>query len=197
MGSHSLLQGNFPTQGSNPHLLHWRQIPHCLNHRELCSQLLLDNNICSWMMIVTSVLDTAYCSRSSHTKRDYYPRFIAERWKWLAQGLMVTNWCRLDLNSRLTHGPPSPGFFPQCPAYPMVQTLQLSWPECFRSYTERLATWGRSCVCILLLVPLGGTHICHLRPPDNWCHTLVSSRNDANHTNHIGLTSPHLTSVQS
>ena len=137
MGSHSLLQGNFPTQGSNPHLLHWRQIPHCLNHRELCSQLLLDNNICSWMMIITSVLDTAHCSRSSHTKRDYYPRFIAERWKWLAQGLMVTNRCRLDLKSRLTQGPPSPGFFPQCPAYPMVQTLQVSWPECFRSYTER------------------------------------------------------------
>ena len=31
LGSHSLLQGIFPTQGSNPWLLHCRQILHCLH----------------------------------------------------------------------------------------------------------------------------------------------------------------------
>ena len=30
---HFLLQGIFPTQGSNPHLLHCRQIPYCLGHQ--------------------------------------------------------------------------------------------------------------------------------------------------------------------
>ena len=31
VGSHSLLQGIFPTQGSNPGLLHCRQVVHCLS----------------------------------------------------------------------------------------------------------------------------------------------------------------------
>ena len=34
VGSLSLLQGIFPTQGSNPDLLHGRQIPYQLNHKE-------------------------------------------------------------------------------------------------------------------------------------------------------------------
>jgi len=33
MGCHALLQGIFPTQGSNPGLLHCRQILHCLSHQ--------------------------------------------------------------------------------------------------------------------------------------------------------------------
>ena len=33
VGSHSLLQGIFPTQGSNPGLLHWRQILYQLSHK--------------------------------------------------------------------------------------------------------------------------------------------------------------------
>ena len=33
MGSHSLLQGTFPTQGSNPGLLHYRQILYQLSHK--------------------------------------------------------------------------------------------------------------------------------------------------------------------
>ena len=33
LGSHSLLQRIFPTQGSNPGLLHYRQILYCLSHR--------------------------------------------------------------------------------------------------------------------------------------------------------------------
>ena len=33
MGNHSLLQGIFPTQGSNPGLLHCRQILYQLSHR--------------------------------------------------------------------------------------------------------------------------------------------------------------------
>ena len=34
VGSLSLLQGIFPTQGSNPGLLHCRQILYCLSHKE-------------------------------------------------------------------------------------------------------------------------------------------------------------------
>ena len=33
VGSHSLLQRIFPTQGSNPSLPHCEQIPHCLSHQ--------------------------------------------------------------------------------------------------------------------------------------------------------------------
>ena len=33
MNSHFLLQGIFQTQGSNPGLLHWRQILYCLSHQ--------------------------------------------------------------------------------------------------------------------------------------------------------------------
>ena len=32
VGSHSLLHGIFPIQGSNPHLLHCREILYCLSH---------------------------------------------------------------------------------------------------------------------------------------------------------------------
>ena len=32
-GCHALLQGIFPTQGSNPGLPHCRQVLHCLNHQ--------------------------------------------------------------------------------------------------------------------------------------------------------------------
>ena len=34
VGCHALLQGIFPTQGSNPCLLHCRQILYCLSHQE-------------------------------------------------------------------------------------------------------------------------------------------------------------------
>ena len=33
VGCHSLLQGIFPTQGSNPGLLHCSQMLYCLNHQ--------------------------------------------------------------------------------------------------------------------------------------------------------------------
>ena len=33
VGSHSLFQGIFPTQGWNPGLLYWRQILYCLSHQ--------------------------------------------------------------------------------------------------------------------------------------------------------------------
>ena len=36
VGSHSLLQGIFPTQGSDPGLLHYKQILYQLSHQEIC-----------------------------------------------------------------------------------------------------------------------------------------------------------------
>ena len=39
VGCHSLLQGIFPTQGSNPELLHCRRIPYSLNHQVSLSLL--------------------------------------------------------------------------------------------------------------------------------------------------------------
>ena len=55
VGSHSLLQGIFPTQESNPDLLHCRQILHHLSHQgsPVISQKI---NI-----IVTSIRNSTYC----------------------------------------------------------------------------------------------------------------------------------------
>ena len=40
MGCHSLLQGIFPTQGSNPGLLHCKQTLYCLSHQgSLCPEV--------------------------------------------------------------------------------------------------------------------------------------------------------------
>ena len=41
MGSCSLLQGIFPTQGLNPGLSHCRQIPYCLSYQEALPQSVL------------------------------------------------------------------------------------------------------------------------------------------------------------
>ena len=50
VGSHSLLQGIFPSQGSNPGLPHCRQILYCLNHQRspgnLCPKLIRISHFC-------------------------------------------------------------------------------------------------------------------------------------------------------
>ena len=45
LGSHSLLQEIFPTQGLNPGLLHCRQILYCLNYQGSIIFLLLISNV--------------------------------------------------------------------------------------------------------------------------------------------------------
>ena len=62
MDCHSLLQRNFPTQGSNPGLLHHRQILYHLSYREVnvvdvCSQPNLENsNVQSHRSLRTELL---------------------------------------------------------------------------------------------------------------------------------------------
>ena len=46
MGYHSLLQGIFPIQGSNPGLLYCRQIPYCLSHLPLTKGVLSIPHVC-------------------------------------------------------------------------------------------------------------------------------------------------------
>ena len=50
VGCHALLQGIFPTQGSNPGLPHCRQILYCLNHQRspgnLCPKLIRIGHFC-------------------------------------------------------------------------------------------------------------------------------------------------------
>ena len=43
VGSHSLLQGIFPTQGSNQHLMHCRQILYYLSHQQSLQMGLWEN----------------------------------------------------------------------------------------------------------------------------------------------------------
>ena len=48
VGGHSLLQGIFPTQGSNPHLLHWRQILyHWTTSEALEDSMMVSKWLCS------------------------------------------------------------------------------------------------------------------------------------------------------
>ena len=44
MGCHALLQGIFPTQGSNPRLPHWRRILYHLSHQERWVEGVLNRN---------------------------------------------------------------------------------------------------------------------------------------------------------
>ena len=46
VGCHALLQGIFPTQGSNPGLLHWRWILYCLSHQGNPSLQLGASKVC-------------------------------------------------------------------------------------------------------------------------------------------------------
>ena len=48
VGSFSLLQGIFPTQGSNPGLLHYRQIPYQLSHKGFHRLYLILRTFC-WL----------------------------------------------------------------------------------------------------------------------------------------------------
>ena len=50
VGSHSLLQGIFPTQGSNPGLLHCRWILYQLSHREVHKQVSQNVNCRIWVV---------------------------------------------------------------------------------------------------------------------------------------------------
>ena len=55
MGSLSLLQGIFPTQKSNPGLLHYRQILYHLSHQGSLYRILLKTTSCSTDGMLTSI----------------------------------------------------------------------------------------------------------------------------------------------
>ena len=65
MGSHSLLQAIFPTQGSNPHLLHWQADSLPLSHQGTKS---ITNIFCS--------LSKGFCLLGSLT----YLKHLEQRW---------------------------------------------------------------------------------------------------------------------
>ena len=57
VGSHSLLQGIFPTQGLNSSLLHYRQILYCLSHQgSPITLLLISNNILPSPPYITALI---------------------------------------------------------------------------------------------------------------------------------------------
>ena len=58
VGCHALLQGIFPSQGSNPGLLHCRQILYCLNHQGSHSQPQLGKNcVCMCVCVCWKIED--------------------------------------------------------------------------------------------------------------------------------------------
>ena len=71
VGSLSLLQGIFPTQGSNPGLLHYRQILYQLRHKGS-----LEGGIFNWEMTIFSLdtnfpaIATGFHSHFKHTGQE-------------------------------------------------------------------------------------------------------------------------------
>ena len=92
MGCYSLLQGIFPTEGSNPSLLHYRQILYHLSHQEICSLIYLlalycpvekematNSSILAWRLPWTEEPDCSPwgCKESDRTERlTYCPAFF-------------------------------------------------------------------------------------------------------------------------
>ena len=67
--SHALLQGNFPTQGSNLGLLHRKQILYCLSHQGSCTVVLLYQRIFSkrYFVQITGKLSSSESRFNLHT----------------------------------------------------------------------------------------------------------------------------------
>ena len=82
VGSLSLLQGIFPTQGSNPGLLHWRQILYQLSHKG-------SPRILEWVAY-------SFSSRSSRPRNWTSISFIA--------GGFFTNWAIRDMLCQMLTG---------------------------------------------------------------------------------------------
>ena len=90
VGSHSLLQGIFPTQGSNLGLLHCRQIPYQLSHKDSpCSnfwRLPIQKMLVSWKFwLIYQIQNQIYCLHSvlKMLKMDGLNRFILYlNYKW-------------------------------------------------------------------------------------------------------------------
>ena len=83
MGCHFLLQQIFPTQGSNPSLLHWTQTLYCLSHQEIPKRLILYYPACSEKKIILPWKETM-----SSVKLNY------AQYRWASQ---VAQWQRICL----------------------------------------------------------------------------------------------------
>ena len=78
MGCHFLLQETFPTQGSNPGLLHCRQTLYCLSHQESpCIWLLHLNGKRIWKIIDTyiCITESLCCTLETNTTLLIYYQF--------------------------------------------------------------------------------------------------------------------------
>ena len=69
VGSRSLLQGIFPTKGSNPGLLHCRQILYCLSHQGSHSLITFDEKD-------STVSTTSHCCNAGSIFSPFYCRFF-------------------------------------------------------------------------------------------------------------------------
>ena len=90
MGCHFLLQGIFPTQGSNPGLLHCRQTLHPLNHQGSPAGM-----CCGRKAGPPTVPGPGGCRDSGHLQRETYTHFRAQSAGLLEGGgssLLGTGW---------------------------------------------------------------------------------------------------------
>ena len=128
MGCHFLLQGIFPTQGSNPHLLHWQADSLPLNH--------LGNHIHSLGTWKSSVIQFSSVQSLSHVQ------LIATPWTAAHQAcLSITNSQSLLKLTSIELVMPSnhlilchplllpPSIFPSIQVFSNESILRISWPK--------------------------------------------------------------------
>ena len=81
VGSHFLLQGIFPSQGSNPRLLHCRQILYCLSHQIISyDPAILFLAICQTIINVCLHTKNVYSSISHNSQKVEITCPSADEW---------------------------------------------------------------------------------------------------------------------
>ena len=134
VGSLSLLQGIFPTQGSNPGLPHWRQILHCLSLQE-------SPRILQWVVY-------PFCRGSSQPRSPTRVSCIAGGFctSWASREAHNVDWfLPYNVNQPLSihMWPPSCSSLPPHPTPPVVTECWVGPPVLCSS--SPLAVWW--CVC--------------------------------------------------
>ena len=116
VGCHFLLQGIFPTQGSNPclfHLLHWQvgSFPH--HHQGFC----FCGSVAQWCLILCDPMD---CSTPGFPLLNYLPEFAQIHVHWLS-----------DIIQHFILSPPSllPSVFPSTRVFSNEKALCIRWPK--------------------------------------------------------------------
>ena len=93
VGCHALLQGIFPTQGSNPGLPHCSQILNHLRHRER-QRKWAPKNWCFWVVVLQKTLESPFCRKEIKpvSLKGNQPWIHWKDWCWCWSSTTLTTW---------------------------------------------------------------------------------------------------------